>query len=112
MGVLFYETVYLADLKILSEFLFFDILNYNLSLHESFWVHLVWETLLPVLGYLFPSLGLGKFSAIISPNKFSIPFFFFLGTLVRILVCLMLSQRYLKLSLFKLFFLFFAVLLE
>ena len=77
MGVLFYETVYLADLKILSEFLFFDILNYNLSLHESFWVHLVWETLLPVLGYLFPSLGLGKFSAIISPNKFSVPFFSF-----------------------------------
>ena len=57
----------------------------------------------------FPILG--KFSTIISSNIFSVPFFFSSSSgtpIIRVLVCLMLSQRSLRLSsiLFILFCLF------
>ena len=52
-------------------------------------------SVLPVPGYLFPSLGLGLFSTIISSNTASIPFslFSFYNPVMQLLTHLMLSLR-------------------
>ena len=63
--------------------------NYNGSRWGPLWVHLVWDSVLPIPRYVsFPRLG--KFSATISSNMFSAPLSFPSGTpIMPMLVCLM-----------------------
>ena len=77
------------------------------------WIYLVWGSLHFLdLNISFPILG--KFSTVISSNIFSVPLFFSSSSgtpIIRMLVCLVLSQRSLRLSsiLFILFSLFCSV---
>ena len=54
----------LTAFKILSLTLIFVIFNYSVSQHESLWVHLIWDFVLPGPGYLFPFPGQGSFQLI------------------------------------------------
>ena len=91
----------LAAFNIFSLYLIFDsLINMGLGVillgFILYGTHCVSWTLLTIS---FPILG--KFPTIISSNVFSVPFFFTSSsgtTIVRMLVCLMLSQRSLRLS--------------
>ena len=78
---------------------------------ERLWFPLVWDSLCFLnLNFSFLS-QIGKFSAIISSNNFSVPFYlcFSSGTpIMGMLACSMLSQRSLKLSFFKILISFFC----
>ena len=82
-----------------------------MSWHVSPWIYSVWDSLcfLDLIDCFLPILG--KFSTITSSNIFSVPFFFSSSSgtpMIQMLVCLVLSQRSLRLSsiLFILFPLF------
>ena len=74
---------------------------------RSLWVHLVWTSLCFQDLYVVSFASIGKFSAIISSSRFSVPFSLSSpsGTpMIQIFIHLMLLQRFLRL--FSFFFLF------
>ena len=113
MGIPFYVICCfsLAAFNIFSLYLIFDS-SVNLCLGMFLLGFILYETLCASWTWLtifFPILG--KFSTIISSNIFSVPFLFSSSSgtpVIQMLVCLMLSQRSLRLSsiLFILFSLF------